>query len=345
MMPTAGRGPRRRQQHRGMLHTFTPTIRPSPLPLLRTDDVPHPERAIARRELVKVRRGVYAPAEAWLTLTPWTQYLAQVHAVLLQHPTLVPSHESAVALLGGPVFGNPGVVHVLAPESGASRLASGVRTHTTVDDRALVVAGGFTLAAPAEAAVDIARGRHRAMGLAVADAMLRLDDTVSREHLELLNETRATKRGRDIARWALARATSEAESPFESVSRAVIEWLGYPPPELQRTFVSSSGEVDRGDFVWDILALGGEADGDLKFDGRFGDAGTLLRLQRDRDARLREHLRSVVHWGWHDVTAFTPLASLLDGAGLPRIASEDVAALTSMRRLLAARSPHPTAPR
>lgn len=319
------------------------TIQPSPLPLLRAGEVPHPERAVARRELVKVRRGVYAPAEAWLRLAPWTKYLAEVHAVLLQYPSLVPSHESAVALLGGPVFGNPGVVHVLAPEVGASRLASGIRTHTTTDDRSLTVAGGIALAAPAETAVDIARARHPAIGLAVGDAMLRLDDTASREHLQLLNSTRATKRGREIARWALERVNPGAETAFESVSRAVIEWLGFPAPELQRSFVATTGEVDRSDYHWESESIAGEADGDLKFDGRFGDPTSLLRQQRARDARLRHHVRMVAHWGWQDATTFSPLATLLRGAGLETIARENIAALTSMRHVLSTRPPHPTA--
>lgn len=320
-------------------------IKPSPLALMRAEDVPHPERAVARRELIKVRRGVYAPAEAWLALAPWERYLAEVHAVLLSHPTFVPSHESAVALLDGPVFGNPGVVHVLAPETGASRLASGIRTHTTSDDRALVAAGAITLAAPSEAAVDIARSRHPAIGLAVADWVLRSDQTSLREHLQLLNETRATKRGRDIARWSLERAVSQAETAFESVSRAVIEWLGFAPPELQQSFLASTGENDRSDFVWERESVGGEADGDLKFDGRFGEAASLLRRQRARDARLRQHLRTVVHWGWHDATTYAPLASLLRGAGVRPIAPENLVALTSMRHALALRPPHPTAPR
>ncbi len=319
------------------------TIQPSPVPLLRAGEIPHPERAVVRRELVKVRRGVYAPVEAWLKLAPWTKYLAEVHAVLLQYPSLIPSHESAVALLGGPVFGNPGIVHVLAPEVGASRLASGIRTHTTSDDRSLIVAGGITLVAPAETAVDIARARHPAIGLAVGDAMLRLDDITPRETLQLLNATRSTKRGREIARWALARVNADAETAFESVSRAVIEWLGFPAPELLRSFVATTGEIDRSDYHWERESVAGEADGDLKFDGRFGDPASLLRQQRARDARLRHHVRTVAHWGWHDATAFSPLATLLRGAGLEPIAPENIAALTSMRHALSTRPPHPTA--
>ncbi|MBD3942314.1 hypothetical protein IF188_11455 [Microbacterium sp. NEAU-LLC] len=316
--------------------------RPSPVMLLRSDEVPHPERAVARGDLVKVQRGVYAPFEKWHALAPWTRYLARVHATLLARPDAIPSHESAAALLGGPVFGDPVIVHVLAPASGESGLVSGVRTHTTRDDRGLLMAGSIAVTSPAETAVDLARSRHPAIGLAVADAMLRLDADLSSDVLTEMNEKRSSRRGRDIARWALSRATALAESSIESVSRAVIEWLGLPAPELQVSFRASTGEIDRGDFVWERYSLGGEADGDLKFDGRYGDPAAALKNQRARDARLRENLDAIAHWGWTDATTFTPLRSLLHGMGLPVIAPENVSALTSMRRALMARPPHAT---
>ncbi|WP_426320252.1 hypothetical protein [Microbacterium sp. E-13] len=103
--------------------------------------------------------------------------------------------------------------------------------------------------------------------------------------------------------------------------------------------------LDRPDFVWDDASVAGEADGDLKFDGRFGDAALLLNKQRTRDARLREQVRTIVHWGWQDVTAFTPLQTLLLGAGLRPTRPQNSAALLSMRQRLAARAPHPIDPR
>jgi hypothetical protein len=318
------------------------SVKPTPIALLRSDEIPHPERAVARDELIKVRRGVYAPAQEWRALAPWEKYLAQVHAVLLLQPELVPSHESAVALLGGPTFGNPGVVHVVAPAAGASRLVSGVRTHTSADDRTLLLIDGIAITGPGDAAVDIARSRHPAISLAVADAALRLDRSLSPEALKQINERRSSSRGRDIARWPLERANALSETAFEGVSRAAIEWSGFPQPELQRSYVARTGEVDRPDFVWDDASVAGESDGDLKFDGRFGDAALLLNKQRTRDARLREHVRTVVHWGWQDVITFTPLQTLLLGAGLRRTRPQNSAALLSMRQRLAARAPHPT---
>ncbi|WP_203581359.1 hypothetical protein [Microbacterium hibisci] len=188
-------------------------VRPCPVPLFRADEVPHPERALTRGELVRVRAGIYAPAGAWTELMPWDRYLTRVHA---------------------------------------------------------------------------------------------------------------------------------AETPFESVSRAVIEWLGFPSPELQVTSMSASGVEDRADFAWPDISLVGEADGDLKLDGRFGDPRTLLRRQAARDARLRERWRAVVHWGWAEATTISPLRGLLQGAGLHASLPENAAALLSLKRAVAPRPPRAT---
>ncbi|MCR2812099.1 hypothetical protein [Microbacterium sp. zg.Y1084] len=144
--------------------------RPAPIPLLRTAEVPHPERAIARGELARIRPGVYAPAEAWHDLAPWDRYLARVHAVTLGYPDAVFSHESAAALVGLPVFGDPMVVHVLQHPLGRSRLASGIRVHTHRGEREILEVGGLLVTGILDTAVDLARSRHRAIGLSVADA-------------------------------------------------------------------------------------------------------------------------------------------------------------------------------
>ena len=312
----------------------------APVPLLRRSDVPHPERAVARGDLVKVRRGVYAPAALWRDLAPWERYLARVHAVALGHPDTVFSHDSAAALLGLPVFGDPQTVHVLADPTGAARLDAGIRVHTHSADRTIVEVGGMLMTGILDTAVDLARLRHRAIGLAMADAALRADPGASAELALVLNESRASKRGRAIARWALSRATPLAESPLESISRASVEWLGFPPPSLQVPF-RSGGMVDRSDMVWQEIGLAGECDGDLKYDGRYGSPAAVLARQSERDTRLRHHLRAVTHWGWREATTAAPLRGILAGAGLPIVAAEDTAALVSLRRALA---PPPTPP-
>ncbi|MDF2555295.1 MAG: hypothetical protein K0R60_1190 [Microbacterium sp.] len=318
-------------------------IRPAPVPLLRHADIPHPERGVARGELIRVRHGVYASTALWKEMVPWDRYLARVHAVALTHPDAVFCMESAAALLGMPIFGDTAIAHVLVSGNEASRFSAGIRTHRSSEDRTIIEVGGLAMTSLHDTAVDLARLRHEAIGVAMADAALRLDPQGTRELLLGINETRVSSRGRNVARWSLARSTSQAETAIESVSRAVIEWLGFSAPELQVAFRSSSGEEDRADFVWRAADLVGEADGDLKYDGRYGDARTVFRRQRLRDTRLRMRVRAVARWGWSDVTTYTPLRGILTGAGLRPVAPEQSAKLHALKLLLAPRAPHSVA--
>lgn len=309
-------------------------IQPAPIPLLRARSIPHPERAMQRGELIRVRRGVYAPAMLWRALAPWERYLARVHAVAQMYPGAVLSHESASVLWGGPVFGDPQTVHVLVGPHDTSRWGGGVRAHRSTADRILVEAEGVVLTSIADTAVDLARHRHPAAALASADHALRIDELLSADSLLGVNEARASSRGRRRARWALSRATHLAETTLESVSRAVIEWLGFPAPTLQAMFRASNGHGDRADFFWPDADLVGEADGDLKYDGRFGDPTDVLRRQSQRDHRMREHVRAIAHWGWTDAVTVGPLRSILRSGGLQPVVPENTAELAALRQHL-----------
>src|SRR5690606_38501667 len=141
-------------------------------------------------------------------------------------------------------------------------------------------------------------------------------------------------------RWSLERADAAAETPLESISRAAIEWLGSPRPELKRSFVASSRVHGRVDFWWPELGPAGESDGDVKYTGRFGEPIRMLRDRRERDARLLSGaVRAVAHWSWQDVTAIDPLRGILLSHRLRPIAAEDTLHLHTMRRHLTSR-PH-----
>ncbi|WP_307214835.1 hypothetical protein [Microbacterium sp. SORGH_AS_0888] len=326
-----------------MTHSLSvPAVLPSPVPLLRASEIPHPELALARGELAHVRRGVYAPHEQWAGLPPWERYLARVHAVAICIPDVVFCAESAAALRGLPVFGHPREVHVLRDDGADAGVTGDLRIHTASGPREIADLGGYAVTDDGDTAVDLARHRHPAIGLAVADAALRRDPALSVENLVARNEARASSRGRRRARWSLHRANGDAETTLESISRAAIAWLGFPEPELQRWFTACDGHRDRADMWWPTEQVIGEADGDLKYDGRFGDPVAAMRERRRRDARLRDHVRSVAHWAWDEVTEFTRLRSILLGAGLRRIQPEDTARLLELRRLLAPLSPSPS---
>lgn len=313
-------------------------IVPSPAPLLLRDAVPHPQRAIDAGATVRVRRGVYTPAVAWEALAPWDRYLVRVHAVAATYPNAIFCLESAAALLGLPVFGDPHDVHLLVTHANAARTVAGIRTHRCLPERVLIGAGGLTMTGAADTAVDLARHRHPLVGLTVGDAALRKHPRLTPESLSETNESRRSSRGRAHARWPLTRASAVPETPFESVSRAMIEWLGFPEPELQTTFRTTPRHEDRGDFFWRSARVVGEADGDMKYDGRFGDPRVALRRQRDRDDRLRSQVNAVAHWGWAQAAEVGPLRSILLSAGVRQTDIEDAAALASARRLLTSRS-------
>ena len=314
----------------------SPTFVASPVPLITRADAPHADRAVRGGELVPVARGVFAPAEVWRPLPPWEKYLARVHAAAQSYPDAVFVAESGAALRGLPVFGQPPEVHLLLPHPSKSRALTGIRVHTTERMPEHERIGGIQVATAEEIAVDIARTRHPAVGLAVAGAALRRDPELSADRLSRLSEARPSERGRRHARWVFERASGEPESPLEHVSLAVIEWLGFPTPELQKWFNAPvPGDDDRVDCWWAQWAIAGEADGEVKYSGAFGDARAALRARNARDARLRERgVKAIAHWGWPDVVAYEQLRALLVAVGLHPVRPEQSAPLRSLARAL-----------
>lgn len=191
-----------------------------------------------------------------------------------------------------------------------------VRVHAGGDDREVHRVDGILLTSPVDTAVDLARFRHPAIGLMAADAALRLLGADDPGILISCNERRASSRGRAHARWALARATRHAASALESISRAVIEWLGFPEPELQRMFVTPDGEVLHTDMYWQHVDLAGEADGRVKYDGTHGDGAEALWREKRRGDALQRMVRRISHWAWGDVREHARLRAILIGDGL-----------------------------
>lgn len=312
---------------------LTVASRPSPVPLLRSSEVGHPEHQIACGSLVRVRRGILAPAELWSALTPWQRYTARVHAVVMVRPEVILCLESAAAIFGLPLFGEPADVHVLDTPDATARLHGGIRLHTTRGDRLVERVGGVRVTSAADTAVDLSRARHGALALAVADAALRADPSLTVEALVAANESRISSRGRRVARWVLHRASPLAETPLESVSRAAIEWLGFAEPELQKTFWTD-GVTDRTDMWWRGARIVGEADGDVKYDGSLQPSASAIRKEKERDRRLRRHASGVAHWGWSDVAKVRPLADALRSAGLRPANAESSRELHALTELL-----------
>src|SRR5699024_3997264 len=114
--------------------------------------------------------GVHVDAAGWARLRPEERYLVRVHALALVRPHSVFARESAAALLGLPVFGEPARIHLHDPDAAVSTAFGDVIVHTSRDSREVVAADGLRLLAAEDAVVDLARVLPPAFGLAVTDA-------------------------------------------------------------------------------------------------------------------------------------------------------------------------------
>jgi len=136
-------------------------------------------------------------------------------------------------------------------------------------------------------------------------------------------------RGVRGAREAVAFADGRAESPGESLSRARMHELGFPPPRLQVEFARGSEGSDRVDFDWPEFGLFGEFDGDAKYLDARMRAGRpieqIILAEKKRTERItRRWRRREVRWDWR--TAWSPdrLRRCLLEAGLPVVRADGV---------------------
>ena len=310
-----------------------PTIMaaPCPIPLLIAHDAAPTSRPRELSGHLQLRRGVYVPVQSWRELAPWDRYLARVHAVAAIRPGSVFCLESAAALHGLPVFGEPRNVHVFDPAAARSTSFGDIVVHTSQTPRTVGRLDHLDVVDSADTVVDLARVLPPAFALATVDAAIAsghpapvaLETIVDR-----LSGRAIGGRGTRRARWAIERADARAESVGESVSRAVIDWLGYPPPALQHTF-RFEGSEDRVDFFWEAEWVVGESDGYGKY---ATDAVASITREKRREDRLRRHVKGFARWDWSDAVLADPLDRTLAAAGLRPERQRQHGMLATLRR-------------
>lgn len=271
--------------------------------------------------LERVRRGAYVDEATWADADQRQRYELLVRGTLPALRKEGPlAHESAAVMLGIPVIGPwPKRVHLIEPTAKGGRGSAVVWRHGVREGPGLVRLGDIVMTSPARTAVDLARTRSFASGLAAADFVL-ASRLGTRE--ELATELAKTRRsaGHQRARLVLGHADSRAESVGESLSRAQMIELGLPLPELQRAFYDDDGFVGRPDFWWPELKLVGEFDGHVKF-GRVlassdDDARLALWREKQREDRLRRLGLGVVRWTWDQAYKKDVFAWLMSQAGI-----------------------------
>lgn len=229
-----------------------------------------------------------------------------------------------------PVFGEPRFIHLLSAD-GRSWREGDVVVHGSRDERQIVTRGDALLTSLADTALDLCRVMPPAFGLAIADHTARRMRSRS-EGLGLVERGRAqrNRRGVRTLEWIEPRIDPAAESVGESVSRAVIEWLGYEVPESQVTF-RYEGEVDRTDFYWRAQRIVGESDGWGKYDADdpYAMKEHFAREKR-REDRLRRHENGMARWDWADTMRWNPLDRALKSTGLVPAGPRDTAKLATL---------------
>lgn len=280
--------------------------------------------------LTRVWPGVYAVTETEEHRGPRAdaaRYLRRVRAAAHQMPGRVFTSYSAAALLGLPIVGRwPRAVYVLAGGPNGSRRGD-VRYIGHRPDAPEVCVDGIRLTAPAHTVIQVARNATLAAGLVAADAALRHPPYAERPPLltpEVLSgehERLHPYRGHARAAAVLCRATPFADGALESISRLVIEELGFVAPELQHRFwLPGLGEYAWVDFCWPEVGIAMEADGH----GKYLDAGTGTRAaqrvvrEKRREDEIRAQVEEFGRWDWDDAWRVYPLERKLERAGVPR---------------------------
>lgn len=266
-----------------------------------------------RSGLVRVRRGVYADTVAWANCAAWERYRARIEAFRLTYPTAILSHESAACALELPTFGDPVRIHVAHMPGHQVPFADDVTVHRSEFPRQIVQTDLGLTVSPIQTAIDLARTQCRALSLAVWDATLRVGVALE----ELIEEWRVQPSRRNVRalEWLSERATALAESPGESISRALAEFFGYPKPELQVELVTEEG-VARADLYWRQIGLVGEFDGYGKYELASDSVWKSLRREKRREDALRRAGYSVVRWEHRDLQQADRFGVRLRQAGL-----------------------------
>jgi hypothetical protein len=285
-------------------------------------------RELDRRNVFRLRRGVYVPAAEWDALSADARYLRRIHAhaAVAEEPAVY-SHVSAAALWRLPIVGPwPTEIHVSHAAAAGGRSRHGVVHHTQEHDLDVTVRDGLQVTSVAATAVTLARVLRFGQAVAVLDKAIHQprDGQALTTMAELERALGQVGRvpGRTAARRVLEFASPLSGSTGESISRAGIFRLGFLLPELQVPHWDHAGLIGFTDFFWRSVGKVGEFDGLGKYlrdeftHGR--PTADIVIAEKIREDRLRALGLGVFRWDWSVATSLPALGDLLTRNGIPR---------------------------
>lgn len=280
-------------------------------------------RALADRELLRLRRGVYLPAESAANEQAGRDAVAVRHLVAVRgalrrlEASAAVSHVSAAVLHGLDPWGIPlRRVHVTRGRRTGGRVGSDLHVHTAqLDPDEIEVVDGVPVTSLPRTVADLARTVPFERAVVVADAALRQPEVSSRDLREAVRRGRG-RPGNVAAERVVRFADGRSESAGESRSRVRIHRIGLPAPDLQRDVHDAGGEwLARVDFWWDgDPPVIGEFDGQVKY-GRMlrpgQSPGEVVFEEKRREDALRREGLGVGRWTWAEIDEFAVTAAHL----------------------------------
>lgn len=267
-------------------------------------------------DLHRVRRGAYLPRAIEVGLTPDQQYDLRIYGVLgTRRSPVVLSHQTAARFWSMPMIeGWPRHVHITEPPNSPRRSKNGVIVHRAELDRSEVVeVDGVRMTSVTRTLIDLARVTSFVDSVGAVDRAL-AGNLVIRSELEDALLALGSGRGTAAAKRVVDFASSLAESPGESFSRAVMHEWGFPAPELQHQFDTAQGPR-RVDFWWPEVGIAGEFDGRIKY----AESPEAAHWEEKQRANALFDLGvPLVRWTWLDLAQRAPFVRRLDAAGLDR---------------------------
>ncbi|HTN58213.1 MAG TPA: type IV toxin-antitoxin system AbiEi family antitoxin domain-containing protein [Protaetiibacter sp.] len=281
-------------------------------------------RAVARGELVKLRRGAYVRSAEWEAADERWRHLLRAEAVARDARRELPfAGATAAAVWGMWQHSYPDDVVFLDRWKGGGRSEPGVRRITAAASTArLRRVEGRLVTDVARTAIDVARSADFMTAVGTLDWTLwrRNPFRVTREQLAAeLEKFPPTLRRRFVER-AIMFASPLSDSYAESFARALMFELGYELPEQQVEFPHATG-VYAVDFAWRRLRVIAEIDGfgkylDPSMNG--GDPARVVLAEKLREDELRRQGYTVIRLHWSDLMNPAALMAKLDAAGVRR---------------------------
>lgn len=291
-------------------------------------ETPAERQSFARRtrsgKMVRVARGLYAPAEEWSNLDEIEQARQMAIALAKLHPDWVFCSFTAAALYGLEIGRDHALQLHVQTTHGAARGGSPIIQHPLTCEEP-TVAAGVRVTAPVQTVVDCLCCLPFQRALAIADSALRVLG-LTKDQMSAELSTRREGGHRHIAEYSIKYASALAANGGESVARAVMIEQGFMIPELQVEFRDPINPNKKYyvDYLWRLETgnVVGELDGKDKYvlPEMVGDKDMtqIVIDERHRESRLTVPGTKVLRFSFRDVMDVDQFVSLLMLYEIPR---------------------------